>query len=102
MLLPAFCRFLVSGVFQLPVLCCYLFLDSLLSQPSNTQSVVPISSFKLHKFLDAILCGAAPLLLSDLSLLHPDLREESPSFSVPILLAIAEILGTDWGVFQIT
>lgn len=84
MLSPAFCRLLVSGVFQLPVLHCHLFLDSLLSQPSNTQSVVPFLVLSSINFSMHFSCGAAQLLLSGLSLLHPDLREDSPSFPVPI------------------
>lgn len=78
------CRLLVSGVFQLPVLHCHLFLDSLLSQPSNTQSVVPFLVLSSINFSMHFSCGAAQLLLSGLSLLHPDLREDSPSFPVPI------------------
>lgn len=52
---PACCRPLVPTVFQLPLLCCLLFLAHLLSQPSNSWSTAPRPSFKPHEFLSGFL-----------------------------------------------
>lgn len=52
---PACSRPLVLTVFQLPLLCCLLFLVSLLSQPSNTWPTAPRPSFKPHEFLNGFL-----------------------------------------------
>lgn len=52
---PAFPRLFVPAVFQLLILCCLLFLASLLSQPSNAWSVAPMPSFKPHVFLSRFL-----------------------------------------------
>lgn len=54
-LAPACCRPLVPTVFQLPLLCCLLFLAPLLSQPSNTWSTAPRPNFKPHEFLSGFL-----------------------------------------------
>lgn len=109
MLSPAFCRLLVSGVFQLPVLHCHLFLDSLLSQPSNTQSVAPISSFKLHKFLDAFLlwCSTAPTQWFISSAPRFERRLSLiPSSHIwchkTFWQYVKSWVHTDWRVFQIT
>lgn len=105
---PMFSPALASGFccacFQFSTVCCFWSLCSASPQALILQLPFPILSpmnFSVDFFR-----SPAQLLLSGLSLLHPDLRKESPSFSVPISGAtetwqdVKSGICTNWTVFR--